>query len=52
MAVRQPLLSDPASLQRQKDLTQAQILFDIANTALAFAAPMEGERRALALRNG
>jgi len=47
MAVRQPLLSDPASLQRQKDLTQAQILFDIANTALAFAAPMEGERAGL-----
>ncbi len=47
MAVRQPLLSDPASLQRQKDLTKAQILFDIANTALAFAAPMEGERPGL-----
>jgi uncharacterized coiled-coil protein SlyX len=47
MAVRQPLLSDPASLKRQKDLTQAQILFDIANTALAFAAPMEGERAGL-----
>ena len=47
MAVRQPLLSDSASLKRQKDLTKAQILFDIANTALAFAAPMEGERAGL-----
>jgi hypothetical protein len=47
MAVRQPLLSDPASLQRQKDLTQAQILFDLAQLGLAFAAPMEGERPGL-----
>ena len=47
MAVRQPLLSDPASLERQKDLTKAQILFDLAQTGLAFAAPMEGERPGL-----
>jgi hypothetical protein len=45
MAVRQGLLRDPEGrLQEQKDLTQAQMLFDVANTALAFAAPMEGER--------
>lgn len=30
--------------EEQKKLTQAQILFDIANTALAFAAPMPGEK--------
>jgi len=47
MAVRQPLLSDPASLERQKDLTKAQILLDLAQTGLAFAAPMEGERPGL-----
>ncbi|HCP02569.1 MAG TPA: hypothetical protein DIT61_03500, partial [Pseudomonas sp.] len=35
MAVRQGLLGDPEGrLQEQKDLTQAQMLFDIANTAL------------------
>jgi hypothetical protein len=33
--------------EEQKKLTQAQILFDIANTALAFAAPMEGEKPGL-----
>jgi hypothetical protein len=45
MSVRQGLLGDPEGrLQEQKDLTQAQMLFDVANTALAFAAPMEGER--------
>jgi hypothetical protein len=31
------------SLEEQKNLTQAQMLFDIAGTALAFAAPMQGE---------
>lgn len=40
-------LLDPASTQQafdeQKDLTKAQMLFDIANTALAFATP--GERQ-------
>ena len=40
---RQALLADPADLQRQKDLTKAQMLFDIAGTAAAYAAPMEGE---------
>ena len=45
MAVRQGLLGDPEGrLQEQKDLTQAQMLFDIAGTALAYAAPMPGER--------
>ena len=39
------ILGDPSEgLQKQKELTQAQMLFDVANTALAFAAPMEGER--------
>ena len=33
-----------AALEEQKNLTQSQMLFDIANTALAFAAPMQGER--------
>lgn len=33
--------------EEQKKLTQAQILFDIANTALAFSAPMEGEKPGL-----
>ena len=36
-----------ADLEEQKNLTQSQMLFDIANTALAFAAPMEGERRGM-----
>jgi len=35
------------SAEEQKNLTQSQILFDIANTALAFAAPMEGEKAGL-----
>ena len=30
--------------EEQKRLTQAQMLFDIANTALTFAAPMPGEK--------
>ena len=39
------ILGDPsAGLEDQKRLTEAQMLFDIANTALAFSAPMEGER--------
>ena len=43
--IYQSILGDPtADLQKQKDLTQSQMLFDIANTALAFAAPMQGER--------
>ena len=36
-----------AELEEQKNLTQAQMLFDIAGTALAFAAPMQGERRGM-----
>jgi len=45
MAVRQGLIGDPsARIKQQEDLTKSQMLFDIANTALAFAAPMEGER--------
>ena len=44
MAVRQGIIGDPtAQLEEQKNLTQAQMLFDIAGTALAFAAPMQGE---------
>ena len=35
------ILGDP---ETQKKRTQADILFDIANTALAFSSPMEGER--------
>ena len=42
--LRKALLSDPADLKRQKDLTQASILFDIAQTAAAYAAPLPGER--------
>ena len=39
------ILGDPtAQLEEQKKLTQAQMYFDLANTALAFAAPMQGER--------
>ena len=39
------IVGDPtADLEEQKKLTQSQMLFDIANTALAFAAPMQGER--------
>ena len=33
--------------EEQKRLTQAQILFDIANTALTYAAPMPGEKKGL-----
>ena len=36
-----------AALEEQKKMTQAQMLFDIANTALAFSGPMEGERKGL-----
>ena len=32
-----------AGLEEQRKLTKANMLFDIANTALAFAAPMQGE---------
>jgi hypothetical protein len=35
------------ALEEQKRMTQAQILFDVANTALAFSGPMEGERKGL-----
>jgi len=38
------ILGDPAE---QKKMTQAQMLFDIANTALTFAAPMPGEKAGL-----
>lgn len=44
----QSIIGDQSeALQKQKELTQSQMLFDIANTALAFAAPMEGERRGM-----
>jgi hypothetical protein len=44
----QSIIGDQSGdLQKQKELTQSQMLFDIANTALAFAAPMEGERRGM-----
>jgi hypothetical protein len=36
-----------AAIEEQKKLTQAQMLFDLANTAVAFAGPMEGERRGM-----
>jgi hypothetical protein len=39
--------ADPDAAQKQKNLTKAQMLFDIAKTALAFAAPMPGERPGL-----
>jgi len=39
--------SRAADLEEQKRMTQAQMLFDIANTALTFAAPMGGERRGM-----
>jgi len=39
--------SRAADLEEQKKLTQAQMLFDIAQTALTFAAPMQGEPRGL-----
>jgi hypothetical protein len=42
------IIGDPsAQLADQKRLTQAQMLFDLANTGLAFAAPMQGERPGL-----
>ena len=45
MAARQGIIGDPsARIKQQEDLTKSQMLFDIANTALAFAAPIEGER--------
>jgi hypothetical protein len=38
------IVGDPtAQLEEQQKLTKANMLFDIANTALAFAAPMQGE---------
>jgi hypothetical protein len=41
----QSIIGDPtAQLEEQKKLTQAQMLFDIAGTALAFAGPMQGEQ--------
>jgi hypothetical protein len=44
----QSIVGDPtAQLEEQKRMTQAQMLFDIAGTALAFAGPMEGERKGL-----
>ena len=47
-AARENLLGDPEGrLREQKELTQAQMLFDLANTAAAFAAPMQGERAGL-----
>ncbi len=36
-----------AMAEQQKRMTKAQMLFDIATAALAFAAPMEGERPGL-----
>ena len=36
--------SRAAELEEQKNLTQAQMLFDIAQTALTYAGPMQGER--------
>ena len=36
-----------AALEEQKRMTQAQMLFDVANTALAFSGPMAGERKGL-----
>ncbi len=42
------IIGDPsAQLAEQKRLTQAQMLFDLANTGLAFAAPMQGEQPGL-----
>jgi hypothetical protein len=44
----QSILGDQsAAIEEQKKLTQAQMLFDIANTALAFAGPMKGEQRGM-----
>jgi len=36
-----------AALEEQKRMTQAQMLFDVANTALAFSGPMAGERKGM-----
>ena len=45
LPIYESILGDPtAQLEEQKNLTKANMLFDIANTALAFAAPMENER--------
>ena len=42
--VYQSVLGDPSkNIEEQERLTRAQMLFDIAQTGLAFAAPMEGE---------
>jgi hypothetical protein len=44
LPIYEGILGDPtAQLEEQKKLTKANMLFDIANTALAFAAPMQGE---------
>lgn len=44
----QQIIGDPsAQLADQKRLTQAQMYFDLADTALRFAAPMQGERPGL-----
>ncbi len=48
LPVYEQILGDPsAQLADQKRLTQAQMLFDLANTGLAFAAPMKGEQPGL-----
>jgi len=48
LPVYEQVLGDPtAQLEEQKKLTQAQMLFDVANTALTFAAPMQGEQAGL-----
>ena len=48
LPIYEQILGDPsAQLADQKRLTQAQMLFDLANTGLAFAAPMQGERPGL-----
>ena len=44
---RRSLLGTPEDVEEQKRLTRAQMLFDLAQTGLAFAAPMEGERPGL-----
>ena len=37
-------MGDPSkNIEEQERLTRAQMLFDLAQTGLAFAAPMEGE---------
>jgi len=43
-SVYRDVLGDP---EEQKKMAQAQMLFDIANTALTFAAPMPGEQSGL-----